>query len=418
MISKQTVLMVVDSCYPNLSMNGVIAENIAEVLGESNRILTISLRRGEDDAEELFGNKITYIKSFHYYEGILGKKIVLSSNILEKRLYSVINFLVRLISISFRIVSKSGLNHCLAMSLKNRMDEALSCGEIDYVICYSVPLESAVAMLELVDRYKNVKFILYQADDFVTALDANYPKFLLKRRKNRRIEIVKKLEKKLYKYRILESAYRKEKDYIDETVVKPIGFPLVKENRREKLGEKSGKVRLVYTGSLVKGVRPPTDTLELLEKVNREIQITVDIYHRGNCGPLIDRYADTDNPFIINHSSVSIDQAYEAIINSDVLFCISTKAGDQIAGKTFDYVSTGKPIIFFYYQSDDINLRIYERYDLFLGIKIDEKKIYKNVRRIVDFLKENSQKIIPFSRIAEQYGEFTPEAVAESLFCE
>lgn len=418
MISKKAVLMVVDSCYPNLSMNGVIAENIAEVLKENNRIFTISLRRGDDDAEELFGNKIAYIKSFHYYEGILERKIALSPNILKKKFYSVINLLVRLISISFRIVSRSGLNHCLVRSFKNKMDEALSCGKIDYVICFSVPFESAVAMLGLVDRYKNVKFMLYQADDFVTALDANYPKFLLKRRKNGRIEIVKKLEKKLYKYRILVSAYRKEKDYIDETVVKPIGFPLVKENGKKKLGEESGKVRLVYTGSLVKGVRPPTDTLDLLEKVNGEIQITVDIYHRGNCDLLIDKYADTDNSFIINHGSVSTDQSYEAMINSDVLFCISTKAGDQIAGKTFDYISTGKPIIFFYYKSDDINLKIYERYDLFLGIKIDEKNIYKNARKIADFLKENSQKTIPFSRIAEQFGEFTPEVVAESLFCE
>lgn len=419
MISQKTILMVVDSCYPNLSMNGVIAKNIADVLSENNRVLIISLRRGTDDAKEMFGEEIIYIKGFHYYEAIFTGRSDKATNSIEKNFFNILNYLTRIVSISFRIVSKSGLNNHLSEKFREKMEKKLLEEKIDYVICVSVPFESAVAMVDLSDRYRNTKFILYQVDDFVTALDANYPVILLKRREKARIKMVHKFESTLYKYRILESAYQKEKKYINQVNVKPTGFPLLKDNSRTcSKNMKKMEINLTYTGSLVHGVRPVDDALCILKKVREKVRLTVDIYHRGNCGGVINQFINAGNSFVTNHGSVSTDRAYEAMVNADVLFAISTRAGDQISGKTFDYISTGKPVIFFYYMDNDMNLSIYKRYDLFLGIKLEENKTYDNVEQIVNFLNGRGKRKLSFSEIVEKYSEYKPDVVVEELFGE
>lgn len=160
------------------------------------------------------------------------------------------------------------------------------------------------------------------------------------------------------------------------------------------------------------------DALCILKKVREKVRLTVDIYHRGNCGGVINQFINAGNSFVTNHGSVSTDRAYEAMVNADVLFAISTRAGDQISGKTFDYISTGKPVIFFYYMDNDMNLSIYKRYDLFLGIKLEENKTYDNVEQIVNFLNGRGKRKLSFSEIVEKYSEYKPDVVVEELFGE
>lgn len=417
------VLFVTDASYPNLTMNGIVMKNIIDYLDKDNKVGIISLKQKYNDTPVYRNIKIKYVRPISYFIYLFREKRSKSKTKFMSGVYGLITLMVRIISISQRITSKIGLNNPLINDLKKAIDESLKAERYEYVVLIGRPFETFAAVVPLVNKYKKVRFIGYQVDNFVTDEDVNFPKFLIKRRNKERAKMLNACSNYFWRYFITKSVYSKEKLYLNRNAhIKIIGLPLILNQRismqNSNNKNKTSRVNFVYAGSLLKGFRPPDDCLNILIQVAQIIDVRIDFYHRGNCDDILNEYSKKSNGVFINHGTVGSEKAYEAINSSDILIAISNFAGDQISGKTFDCISTGKPTIFFYYRDDDINIDFFNKYELGLCIRMSSQNIKSNVEIICKFIKENQNRIIDFNEVEKQFWKYTPEYIVDKLFKE
>lgn len=421
-MKNKKVLFITDASYPNLTMNGVVIKNIIDYIETNNTVGIISLRQRYNDTTVYRNIKIRYVKPVSYSIYALREKRFNASNRLLKSVYGFITLLIRIFSVLQRIFSKAGLYDSLISDLKQVMVECIETEAYDYVVLICRPFEAFSAALPLAKKYEKVKFIGYQVDNFVTGEDKNYPKFLIKRRNKERAEIMNQCSKYFWRYFISESVYLKEKSYFqNRDCVKTLGLPLILNQRIGALHELSERdicdgINLVYAGSLLKGFRPPEDCLDILMQLAQILEVHIDFYQRGNCDDILNSYAKRSGGAVVNHGTVSSDKAYEAVNSADVLIAISNFAGDQISGKTFDCISTGKPVIFFYYRDDDLNIDFFNRYQLGLCVRMSPYSVRSNAECVCRFIKENWKRTVSFDNVEKKFWKYTPKFVADEMF--
>lgn len=98
-----------------------------------------------------------------------------------------------MISMLTRVLSPVGVNLGEVQKIRREIKEILEREDIDLVLCNGKPFESFEAVLPLIKINKDIKFIAYQTDDFVTAEDERYfPKIFLIRRNIQRKKRINK----------------------------------------------------------------------------------------------------------------------------------------------------------------------------------------------------------------------------------
>ena len=421
MVKGKNILFITDSCPPNLTMSGIVVKNIIDFLINDNNIDIIAVRQSDEDLKKYKGIVIDYVKSYPYYIVNNRKKKNHTKNKVLYLFFSIKVFAFRILSIKSRIISRIGINDNLVKNLNESIEKKLSINHYDYVLCNAKPFESFEAILPFIRKYPLTKFISYQTDDFVTAGDERYmPKWLVKKKLNQRKKRINTYVDMFSIYGMLESVYMKEIKYVNSSH-KPIsmGIPLLlkrEEDVERNNNTMSRDIRFVYAGSLVKSFRPPNECLEIMGTILEELGASMDIYHRGDCNDIIDFYQKKSLGAICNKGMVSAEESYRAIGAADVLISISNIAGDQISGKTFDYISTCKPIIHFYYDNNDMNAKVLERYPN--GISVCVNDIYTSdfFSRIVNFLYEHLGNKVYYNDVLAQYAEYTVEMVVKRLF--
>lgn len=420
-MKNKKILFVTDASHPNLTMNGVVIKNIIDYIEADNTAGILSLKQRYNDAAVYRNIKIKYVRPVSYFIYAFREKQFKAVNCFLADMYGFITIFIRIYSILQRIFSKNGFYDLLMKDLNKAMDVCLDEEKYEYVVLIGRPFEAFGAALPLVKKYRNVKFIGYQVDNFVTGEDVNYPKFLLKRRNRKRAELLDQCSKNFWRYFIFDSVYVKEKVYFqNKSCLKRIGLPLILNQRTNirhlNMADRGDKINLVYAGSLLRGFRPPEDCLDILQQLVQMLEVHIDFYHRGDCDDILNVYAKKSNGTVVNHGTVSSDKAYQAVNSSDVLIAISNYAGDQVSGKTFDYISTGKPVIFFYYHDHDLNIDFFKKYRLGLCIKMSAQKVRSNAENICRFIKENWKRTVSFDEVEKQFWQYTPKYIADEMF--
>ena len=107
------------------------------------------------------------------------------------------------------------------------------------------------------------------------------------------------------------------------------------------------------------------------------------------------------------------------IIGNSIEYQVSSierrKKRNQIAGKTFDYISTGKPIIYIYYNNNDINLEYYKEYPLVLCLYINDNDYTDYARKIEEFCLISKEKKFSFDEIQKYYYRATPSYITTQI---
>lgn len=422
-IKGKKILFITDSCPPNLTMSGIVVKNIIDYLIDENDIDIIAIQQGDDDCIRYKGIKVDYIKSYPYYILNNRKKKNNSNNIFLSLCYAVKVFFFRIISILSRFLSPIGLNKDIVKKIIKKAENKMYSMKYDYVLCNAKPFESFDAIARLVEKYPSTRFIAYQTDDYVTAGDERYmPKSIIVKKHNNRMERINRYVEIFDTYGMLESVYKKEIGFINkQEKVICMGIPLLfdKENVKDAnniIIKKNNKVSFVYAGSLVKSFRPPNECFEIMLEVIKKIDASIDVYHRGDCDDIVNVYQNKSKGLICNRGTVSADESYSAIDSADVLISISNIAGDQISGKTFDYINTGKPIIHFYYDNNDMNAEVLERYSNGISVCVSDISVSHDINRIVEFVHNNVGNIVLNDEILALYSEYTVEMVEKRLF--
>ena len=170
-----------------------------------------------------------------------------------------------------------------------------------------------------------------------------------------------------------------------------IGLPLANLNESKVYNKRTeGNIEIVYLGSLLKDERNPSVALGVFASLaSMYSDFKFSIYHMGNCDKIIDNYSTRYPSQIINCGSVENSRAEEIRNNADVLVLIGNAHAIQIPSKTFEYLSTGKPILFFVKDDKDPILELLHEYGNVMIIK-ESKAGEVDLNALYSFLRDGA----------------------------
>ena len=399
-MQNQSIVILADSFYPNTTMSGNIAGKIAdELVDKGHDVRIVAYKYDKCNFREIKNIEVRYIFNWSfYYEKILADKLRINNSLYNKSLY----FAKKVFSNVLRNCSSMGINKKTVDEIVQVLKEMNASKTIDIVLSIAAPFEFQAANYEYKKLNPDIKSILYQVDFWTTLQDRGLPGIFQDRRKKNRESLLSDMCR-ISQVLMIPPVKRAE----GTEKIQSAQLPLIKENYHalEHHGEKTV---LVYTGTLNKRERDPRALIDFLVKNDEEIELH--IYHRGDCGSEIQSLSEKYPDKVFNHGTVSQKEAFAAIAGASVLLMIGTPNGNQVAGKTFDYLSTGTRILY-YSQSDfDLNVDFLKNYpNLFVLRKFSEKESCS----LKQFLHSNSYTDIEFSEIKSVYLDATPE-----FFCE
>lgn len=277
------------------------------------------------------------------------------------------------------------------------------CSKYDISFVCPITIEEISASIKLKDERPNVLLIPYLFEE-IPAYKSMRMVDVVRERK------VKQLKNDLYSrsHKIFVFPYIK--NYFNDVDNKVIvtDHPMVVDNTSNEILDNS-KFKIVYVGGLDRTIRNPTRTLEIFSEIIDNDYLTefeIEIYGYGNCDRILNRYV-TKYPDIISYKgSVTPDCAKEILKNADIILTIGNTKSRLVPSKLFDCVSTGNPIIHFFFEEDDYVDRL-KKYSLSECIDLRDNKD-ENAKKVSDFIKIAKGKKLNFKDIEKSFKKCTP----------
>lgn len=171
---------------------------------------------------------------------------------------------------------------------------------------------------------------------------------------------------------------------------------------------------LVYTGSVVKKIRPPEQVIRLLIELADKLPMQAHFYTMGNATPQIDALARQHNDCIFSHGYVPKSEADRALMEADILLSIGNLNRNQSPSKLFEYIGTGKPIIHLAFHDDDV-AEILARYPLAHVVSLSRSDRDRVITEIADFIRKVTGQSVPAAKLTELYPEALPTYTADKI---
>ncbi len=167
------------------------------------------------------------------------------------------------------------------------------------------------------------------------------------------------------------------------------------------------KVIICYTGMFYEDIRNPNAFIDLFYSVNSQ-KYSFEFYG-DSCNYLENHYKKLPECFILK-GAISAEECKKVICDSDILFNLSNKCTNQIPSKVFEYISTGKPILNFYYSDEDPSLKYFLKYPNVYCQKIDE---CCNIENVLEELK--SKATLSQNMLAEIYSDVESKNIVKQI---
>ncbi len=269
---------------------------------------------------------------------------------------------------------------------------------IDVVISVSFNFYTHASALQFKNINPSVKWVTYTTDP----LAYNEVNIIEKRKLKTAISIEQKVYNKCDYCITTEELYP---NLVNEFHISPdkiLGLPFLLLDKPLKVGHKENNRPLViYAGYLYYEIRNPRSMIEVFSRVK---EVDLRLYVEG------DRFirhmlSGGLSRNIIVDGLVSRDKYLELLNCADVLINMSNNVRLQAPSKLTELISTGKPIINFYYNCDS-GYRMIEKYPLGLNISNDMNYDLA-AEKVSTFVAENLHKQISFEDIQVLYPEHT-----------
>ena len=281
----------------------------------------------------------------------------------------------------------------------------------DCVIATYLPPEPLFAGALIKKEFKEIKYGAYILDSLISQSGQKYlPAKIIKNLTWKFEKMVYKNADKIYNPECLREHYQSDKylKFRDKMIF--LDVPYFKPRQpilTQRLYDVSKK-HLVYLGTLIKNSRNPEYIYRLFKEINKSGDYQLHFYTRGSCEDDLHKYQIESGGAVLRHGFVTHAAVDNIIANSDYLVNLSVKDAAMISGKIFEYMSTGKPVIHFYYQDNDACLRYLEKYELSIVIKIDERLFESNVGRLQKFLTDSYGRTVEPNSLLETFKRNTP----------
>ena len=289
---------------------------------------------------------------------------------------------------------------------RKAIQREMQTGQYDLCLVTLAPYEAVFAVRQMPEM--KGRFAVYQLDAYWNRADL--PVEFKEERLTAERQMIAESLFVLTTPQIIDSYRSKAPELVDKVI--PAEFPMVKEQLwQERLPVRQNeKPHCAFLGTLYSGIRPPEKVVRLISELSSDT--IFDFYGSGQ--DLIEKSPDYSiaKERICLHGPVSPDQAAEARRCSDVLVNIDNTSVTQVPSKIFEYMSTGKPILNFYFNSESPTLAYFSKYPLCCSVNLNAD-VAQAARTVDAFLKETFGRQILFAEIKQIFLKNTPEYVAE-----
>ena len=311
--------------------------------------------------------------------------------------FKFILFLIRLYGVIITPFVYPSRLYWLKKGYFRKLCEIHKCRKIDAIISVSMPTCTHLASMLFKQKYPDVKWITYSTDPF-TYYETSYHKVInKKKRKHRNFQTelsyytsadINILTEELYNSAINDFHINKEKLLCFPYVLKEIIPSTSVQTKMDKT------TKVLYAGALNTIIRNPEFALSVLTNVS---DIDIYLYQAGDCSSILSKYT-SDN---LKINGLVSRERYLQMLDSeaDILLNIGNNSKLQAPSKMLELLSTGKPIINFYYEQDN-QFKMIEKYPLGINIGRNDKN---PVLKVYNFCKENRGKRLTYQEVENIY---------------
>ena len=407
-MKKNKVLFMLGSYYDKPYANGICTRQIALEFKKRNFDVDIlcytngkdiSMRK-KDDINIFFVRNLFSLRLVNYSKS-LKKNIV--GKIFEKVGFLIYRIKKVLFYPIFHVVSPVYYLKYLRAS-KRLMNER----KYDIIVGVYNPVEAILSGMKIKNKNKDVKYIVYTLDTLTNVKKtANFFKGIEKK-------VGYQIEKKVYKSADLIVNMFCHKDYYSsqkyacyrkKMII--LDIPLISINNKPNKHIdliNNGMINFIYSGAIPNN---PSYYCDFFTKLNeKNNKVCLGFFGRGNWDSVINKYETITNGIIKNYGY--IDHSDLMLLYHDVegFICWEKTDTQMVSSKVLEYISTGKKIIYFYLNDNDVMLHYLKKYDNSLLINIRDIED-ENINKTLNFIKKDNK--IDLAKIRKDLKENTPE---------
>lgn len=415
-MNNKHYIFVLGSYLPRASANGNCVHRLSEELISHGATITIIAQQNvysSEADEHLFGchiircttqyNNIYNIASRHVTKGGVNFMI-----------FNMVKIAMRIWKYMCILIKGSSVNEQWVASYVKALD-SIKTGANTVIIPCCFPMEALLAAAKYKEKHNNAILMPWLIDLFAQSSTLHRTSWNKRLKYKRHVAmekyVLEKSDKVLY-FDPWETHLNQITEWPEKNI--KIGLPLIvpREVATHVSSNSNSMIRFVYMGSLLKKERNPEIALQTLSKLSEIMDgMHVDIYHMGDCNDIVDKYARQRTGIIRNHGSVANSVAEKAMLESDVLILIGNNHPVQIPSKLYEYVSTGKAIMFFQKDASDPVLNVLRLYGKVFVI--DESKSESiDYDSLCSFIERRNEKA---NEISNFYEENTPSFIANVI---
>ena len=190
-----------------------------------------------------------------------------------------------------------------------------------------------------------------------------------------------------------------------------IKYPGIKEIQKDKT-VKVNKHTLLFTGTFYPDIRNPEKMFEVLDKLPHEYLIN--LYSKG-CDELVNNKVNANDSRFFLYDQVAKEMVSKLIYSSSVIINLGNTVINQMPAKVFELISSGKPIINFYFDEKDPSLKYFNQRPLCFNLNLNS---YSNedVENLINFVQMNEGKCLSFDESTKNLQEYKSENALNSFF--
>lgn len=268
---------------------------------------------------------------------------------------------------------------------------------IDVIISVSLPFYSHAAAFEYKKRHPEVRWITFTTDP----LAYNEANPVVGYKRKRAIATEQSIYETCNYCISTEELYPNLTDDYNISPQKVLRLPFMLTNQpTEDRTQMSDRINVLYAGYVYHKIRNPKLMMETFKRI-KNVEFNLHIAGDRHCR----KYLSEQFPsyFHIN-GLVPRDKYLELLTKNDVFVNLSNNIRLQAPSKLLELISTGKPVINFYYHKDS-GYNIVERYPL--GINVSTDHTPDAIAEILtQFIEDNAKKRMPYSTLCEIFNDY------------
>lgn len=414
----KNILFLTDRWCPNATANAVCINNIAQVLIRDGWTVYVSaISDGDIISTVIDGIHVETIKT-SIHKRLLRKAEECKGTLIPlfiKKIAKLLYFAKRMFLIPIYPVGAPLFARKWGKVICQLIDQY----EIDLLISVNAPEESVYTGYLVKRANSDIKWGIYYIDSGTNVLHgASFERLKLLLQKKS-----VKWEQKAFAYAEKIFVMQGHADYYRQVVGKRfvhklevVDVPLLcSECEVNRSLKNKQMLRWVYAGSLTKRYYDPHVICELFAAYKeRHDMAHLDLYGQTDREKYLNDISQNCKSGIHWHGSTPHERILKVFNQADLLVYYKTEGLDSVSGKFFEYIATGKPIIYIGYP-DDINSKLVIQYPLGLALNVKDsievklKKIDEFLDRIVDI------KAPAYEVLKKQFWLSSPETTAHLL---